>query len=103
MVLQDNQGSQRRELELGGGGVKDKKEGQESKNYTQTETHKTTPQVPTLELVCPFVSLPLEGKSHTIGIDWGLGQAIDLDQGHCRVGICVCVCVCVEGVWRCSA
>lgn len=44
--------------------------------------------VPTLGLRHPWVSLPLEGKSHTTGIDWGLGQAIYLDQGHCGVGIC---------------
>lgn len=46
-----------------------------------------TPQVPTLEPVCSFVSLSLEVKSYTTGIDWGLGQAIDQDQGHCGIGV----------------
>ncbi|KAL4673591.1 hypothetical protein H8959_017525 [Pygathrix nigripes] len=39
-------------------------------------------------LVSARLAPVLAGKSHTTGIDWGLGQAIDLDQGHCGIGIC---------------
>lgn len=57
-----------------------------------------TGQVPTLGLVRPLVSLPLEGKSRTTVTGARDRLSIHIKGTECVCGLCVCVCAGRGGV-----